>query len=352
MKKTYLLLLILAGFFNLTAQKIVNGVQMGQEESQLYKNSHGDCDTIYSFPTLDTLPAGLTFDDNYLYTNASLSDSIHRYNLDGQFLGSIPAPPTIGLLPSGGDLDSDGMYLWSVVEQQAKLYKIEATNGNIITTYNLPTSDSIDPNNYGCALDNGHIWITEYVDETLMRIDTVTGHVIDSFAINRTVLSIKIINGDLYGLEFLDNTPYGPMQLVKFDRTNGNIIDSIPWCLSYSLGFCWAEDHLWGLSSGHSYGTKRIYEFDSMLISINNIVPITNSISVFPNPTTSKVIISSLIKIERIEIYNINSTKVYAKHNFQQQFSNEIDFSNYQKGIYIVTMFDGEKTYTEKIVVQ
>ncbi len=351
MKKIYLLLLIITCCLNLTSQNIVNGVLLGQKKAQFHNSPLGDCDTIFSFSTLDTLPAGLAFDGHFIYTNATISDSIYKFNLDGQLLGSIPSPAN-SFQPDGGDLDFDGTFLWVVVEQEGRLYKIDPTNGDIINSFKLPTSNTSDPNNFGCAHDNGYIWITEYIDETLIRIDTVTGHVIDSFAINRTIAPIKIINGDLYGLELIDHPAIGPMQLVKFDRTNGSIIDSIPWCLPYSLGFCWAEDHLWGLSSGNSYGTNRIYEFDSMLISINNIVPIINSVSVFPNPTTSKVVVSSLIKMELIEIYNMNGIKVYSKHNSRQQFSNEIDFSNYQKGIYIVKIFDGVKIHTEKIVVQ
>ena len=142
------------------------------------------------------------------------------------------------------------------------------------------------------------------------------------------------------------------MQLVKFDKVTGNVIDSVPWCLPYSLGLCSAGNHLWGLSSGANYGTKRIYEFDSMLVSINNIVPLKNNITVYPNPATDKVIVNSLKMISTIEIFNINGKKVFATNNLKQQIFSEIDLSNFQKGIYFIKIYDGENTYTKKIVLQ
>ena len=351
MKKIYVLFSIVFGFTNLTAQKIVSGEFSSQTETQSYNSSLGDCDTIFSFITIDNKPVGLTYDGNSLYSYGFFSDLIYRFSLDGQLLGSIPSP---SLYNGGGDLDFDGTFLWAVIEQDAKIYKIDPANGETIDSFTLPTSDSIDPNTFGCAYDNGYIWITEYIDKTLMRIDAATGYVIDSFAINRRVLPIKIINDNLYGIEYIDDTLTGRVQLVIFDRETGSVIDSLPWCLSYPLGLCWAGNHLWGLSSHTTsgFGEKRIYEFDSLITSMDRTVPLGNSFSVFPNPATTKISIKSLTKIEKIEIFNLKGKKVLVINDFEQNFSSEINITNFQKGIYFVKIFRIDGAYTDKIVIQ
>jgi hypothetical protein len=77
-----------------------------------------------------------------------------------------------------------------------------------------------------------------------------------------------------------------------------------------------------------------------------------SNIHIFPNPTTDKITISSTGKINAIEIYDLLGDKVYALNNFGQQASGEIDLSGFHQGIYMVKIIDGEKIYTEKIVVQ
>lgn len=76
------------------------------------------------------------------------------------------------------------------------------------------------------------------------------------------------------------------------------------------------------------------------------------SINIFPNPTSDKITVSSLEKINAIEIYNMLGEKVYTINNFKQQTSNKIDLSNFQKGIYFIKIYDAGKIYTEKIVIQ
>lgn len=78
-----------------------------------------------------------------------------------------------------------------------------------------------------------------------------------------------------------------------------------------------------------------------------------NSISIFPNPTNGKFLIQGLgFGVQSLEIYNVLAEKVYSTANFQQQTLNEIDLSKFQKGIYFAKIYNGEKIYTKKIVIQ
>lgn len=44
--------------------------------------------------------------------------------------------------------------------------------------------------------------------------------------------------------------------------------------------------------------------------------------------------------------------KIYYNSKFNAQTSNEIDLSAFQKGIYFMKIYDGEKTYLKKVAVQ
>ena len=77
------------------------------------------------------------------------------------------------------------------------------------------------------------------------------------------------------------------------------------------------------------------------------------SITVFPNPSSGKFTIetdnSSLVTID---VINSTGTIVFSTSNINKLKSVEIDLSNYGGGIYFVRVNNGEKTYTEKILVQ
>lgn len=85
---------------------------------------------------------------------------------------------------------------------------------------------------------------------------------------------------------------------------------------------------------------------------INN--PANNPINIFPNPTegTFYITFKNAATKQKIEVYNIYGDKIYTASNFKQQTSNKINLSIYFKGIYFTKIFDGEKIYTDKILIR
>jgi photosystem II stability/assembly factor-like uncharacterized protein len=81
---------------------------------------------------------------------------------------------------------------------------------------------------------------------------------------------------------------------------------------------------------------------------------INNPITIAPNPTHGVFYITfkNAAAKPKVEIYNVFGGKVYGASNLKPQASNEINLSKYAKGIYFVKISGGEKTYTEKIVIQ
>ena len=331
-----------------TKVKRINGRLADQIKHTPLPVINTECDTIFSFDTVDRYPVGLAFDNINIYSAGALRHMIYKYNLQGQITDSIPYP---GFVEAGGDMDFGDGFLWVVSEQERTAYKLNPANGDIITSFILPSSDSQDPDNYGCAYENGYLWVTEYFDKTLMRINATTGALVDSFFINREILPLKIIKGELYGIEFLDDT-LGNFQLVKFDKNTGTAIESIPWCLEYPLGLTWADDHLWGLSSGFDIGPSRIYEFGNLLSSVDHTLTPNSTFTFFPNPATNNITVSSFDAIQWIEIYTVTGEKVFQLQGINQTNSYDIDLSQLQKGIYFMRVYDGSGFLVEKIVVQ
>lgn len=78
-------------------------------------------------------------------------------------------------------------------------------------------------------------------------------------------------------------------------------------------------------------------------------IPASNiTISAYPNPTKDRITIDSNVDVKSIDIYSITGAKVYSK----PFISNEIDLTDFQKGIYLVVLNDGAKRHTLRIVKQ
>ena len=157
--KTILILLTWLLIVNdqLEAQPTIASITVGQGPGYVISN-RDNCDTVFSFPSADLYPIGLAFDGVHLYSASYLSHYIYKYSLDGHLVDSIPYP---GSTSAAGEMDFDGTHLWVVVEQMQRIYKLDPSNGDSIAAFPLPSTFPFDPDNYGCAYDNGYIWITE-----------------------------------------------------------------------------------------------------------------------------------------------------------------------------------------------
>jgi len=99
-----------------------------------------------------------------------------------------------------------------------------------------------------------------------------------------------------------------------------------------------------GSKSINSANTYSFYGmFDTQTIGIEEFE--NSSLSVYPNPTTEKITITSP-NFERIEIYNTNGTLVKETNN------KEIDISNQPKGVYFVKVIGKENIRTVKLILE
>ena len=109
--------------------------------------------------------------------------------------------------------------------------------------------------------------------------------------------------------------------------------------------------HGFGITDIWSCGNNGKIIYRSGTTSVLDL-QLTTNISIYPNPCTGKFSVNSNSDIKSIEIYDVFGKKVYATSKFNQQASNEINLSDFPKGVYFVKIYDELKFHIEKIVMQ
>lgn len=342
MKKNYLIAILLLSLTNIHSQ-MIGGVDVSNVPSNLHSTNApmAECDVQFSFLTSSLSPSGLAFDGTNLLTTDLSLPFIYKYTLDGQLAATLPYPQSGG----GGDLDFDGTNLWLMAEQQGTLYKLNPINGDVLNSYTI--SNASDPNYFSCAYDNGYVWVNDYFSEhLLLHINATTGVIEDTFNIITGILSLKIINGDLYGID------YNSDLLHKFDKTNGAILSSTPWCITqFQIGLCVADSSIWGLSGGISNGgSQSIKRFESALLSNEHFTSSNIEITVLPNPASDVInITAASTSIIGFEIYNALGESI-ARKNGNGLRDISFDISNFQNGIYFVKVETKDGSFLKKCI--
>ncbi|MEI6062122.1 MAG: T9SS type A sorting domain-containing protein, partial [Bacteroidota bacterium] len=76
-------------------------------------------------------------------------------------------------------------------------------------------------------------------------------------------------------------------------------------------------------------------------------------VSFYPNPSTGKFTIQGdMDKTTSIEIYDVFGEKIYTIAAGKQKITNEMDLSEFSKGVYFVLIHDKRNVYEGKIVIQ
>ncbi|SMC77150.1 PQQ-dependent sugar dehydrogenase [Moheibacter sediminis] len=91
-------------------------------------------------------------------------------------------------------------------------------------------------------------------------------------------------------------------------------------------------------------GNSAIYKIVGEEMSVNDLDK--TNISVYPNPVMNQLNIQSNKPVNEVSIYNIEG-KLLTSFTLN---TDKIDFSNYAKGVYLVTVTTGKVTKTQKVI--
>ena len=118
-----------------------------------------------------------------------------------------------------------------------------------------------------------------------------------------------------------------------------------------------------GCTSIYCDSSTYLYKSNSngTMVNVNVILPTginipepnENTISFFPNPTSGVFIIffPENFRKGKIEIYNVMGEKIYIDV-VDGESKKEINFKNISAGIYFVKVFDVEKSFCKKLIVE
>lgn len=149
-----------------------------------------------------------------------------------------------------------------------------------------------------------------------------------------------------YGLLYKDNyiLASGTDEAVYISNDNGESFEMVPDLNGpdsmYEIVLF--NDHT-GLICG-SGGT--IIKFSNVLLATENVVK--NSTSIYPNPTSNTIQISTIHKIDQIEIVDFSGKKIFSEKG--NDLKNTIDLTTYSKGIYILNVNSGGVISTHRII--
>jgi hypothetical protein len=112
-------------------------------------------------------------------------------------------------------------------------------------------------------------------------------------------------------------------------------------------------DYLSGKLRASTYG-RGIWETNLYTTGINELNKSEESISIYPNPAKDNVTITinnqQSIHKNELSIYNVVGEKV-----FSETLTSNVEKLNVEKfsaGVYFVKVIDGEKTFTQKLIIQ
>ncbi len=77
---------------------------------------------------------------------------------------------------------------------------------------------------------------------------------------------------------------------------------------------------------------------------------IMDKFSIYPNPATNLINVSSDVTIEQIEIFDIKGSLIFSKSYQQKRTS--INVSNFAKGVYSVKIVSKENSSVQQLIIE
>lgn len=149
-----------------------------------------------------------------------------------------------------------------------------------------------------------------------------------------------------YGLLYKDNyiLASGTDEAVYISNDNGESFEMVPGQNGPDSMYeiILFEDNT-GLICG-SGGT--MIKFSNVLLATEDVVK--NSISIYPNPTSNTIQISTIQKINQIELLDLSGKLIFSKKG--NNLKNNIDLTTYPKGVYILNVNSEGVISTHRII--
>jgi glutamine cyclotransferase len=131
-------------------------------------------------------------------------ENIHGVTHDGERVWAATGARLIAFDPEDGDLARtieragdagtafDGRHLWQIAE--ARIDKIDPADGKVVASIPAPGHGG----DSGLAWAEGSLWVGQYRDRKIHRIDPETGAILRTIESNRFVTGVTWVDGELW----------------------------------------------------------------------------------------------------------------------------------------------------------
>lgn len=271
--------------------------------------------TITDLVTGVTEPDGLVLNGNILYIAEYGADKISKVDLTA----ATPILTTVitnVLEPTG--IAINGEYLYIAEYNAGKISKLNLTT-LLKTDY---INNIVGPT--GLSINDNILYFSDFNENTISKVDlTATVPVVTQVVAGfNEPAFINVIGSELYVAE------YGSGKISKVNTSNSTVSD----VTTNLLG-------VYGLVDNGSYlflsqsDSNKISKIALPTLATANI-DLKNSISIYPNPTSSYLTIKNVLANSTISIADVNG-KIIDQFNYQNP---TIDLRNLAKGIYFLTI--------------
>jgi hypothetical protein len=104
------------------------------------------------------------------------------------------------------------------------------------------------------------------------------------------------------------------------------------------------------------YAVSKSFKIVSSVSDKGVINALNKNILIYPNPVVQNTFVSFKSTSGQeivITLYDLSMRQVYKKHFLnKEKFHQEIDLGNLERGVYVITVEDGEAFYSEKVVIK
>lgn len=331
-----LMLIVITGFSQQVFQNN-NRQQTGLTNDHDAKLSGLECNIVSSFSTAPTATIGLDNQGSHLWVSfTSVYDFIVKMDTLGNILDSISLP-FLGAGVDYDDIEVSGTKLWVIAEGPPKLFEVNLTNEDV-TEIALPAFDMEPYHYFSCAFDGQFLWVLNYqtpsFETRLYKMDTATHAIIDSVDLAHPVVTIEMIENELWGYCVAQCFPE---KMFRINTATGAFTDSSEWCVSNSAyGMAWDGNSLWQTAGFN----QLIHKIDIGLnIAIPPVVASPSSLTAFPNPAANSIEFSTDSKGLLI-IRNICGTETARIAADGRNIP--VSVNTYPAGMYSAYLYDSE----------
>ena len=130
--------------------------------------------------------------------------NIHGVTHDGRHVWAATGPKLLAIDPASGEVDRtlertgdagtafDGTHLYQIAE--ARIDKIDPATGNVLASIPAPG----EGRDSGLAWAEGSLWVGQYRDRKIHKIDPETGAIQRTIESNRFVTGVTWVDGELW----------------------------------------------------------------------------------------------------------------------------------------------------------